>query len=112
MTNDCIEGTLRIMYSNIAEPINLGSSELVTINQLVDVAEQIAGVRLRRIYNLDAPRGVNGRNSDNTMILDRLEWQPSIRLRDGLEKTYRWIENQMCGRDVRPSSTHFAMSVA
>jgi nucleoside-diphosphate-sugar epimerase len=83
------------MNSDISTPINLGSSELVTINQLVDIAEDIADIRLKRTYNLNAPKGVNGRNSDNSLILDRLGWQPSIRLRDGLEKTYRWIERQM-----------------
>jgi nucleoside-diphosphate-sugar epimerase len=84
-----------IMNSEIDEPINLGSSELVTINQLVDLAEDIAGVKLKRTYNLSAPKGVNGRNSDNTLILDRLGWEPSIRLRDGLEKTYKWIEGEI-----------------
>ena len=93
--DDCIQGTERIMSSDIAEPINLGSSELVTIDQLVDIAEEIAGIRLKRSYNLSAPKGVNGRNSDNSMILASLGWEPSIRLRDGLEKTYRWIEKQM-----------------
>lgn len=93
--DDCVEGTWRIMNSDIAEPVNLGSSDLVTINQLVDVAEEIAGIRLRRTYDLDAPRGVNGRNSDNSMILGRLGWEPSIWLRDGLATTYRWIERQM-----------------
>ena len=93
--DDCIDGTQRIMSSDINEPVNLGSSELVTINQLVDIAEEIAGIRLRRNYDLLAPKGVNGRNSDNTMILDRLGWEPSIRLRDGLEKTYRWIEDEI-----------------
>jgi GDP-D-mannose 3',5'-epimerase len=93
--DDCVRGTQRIMQSSIDTPINLGSAELVSINQLVDIAEEIAGVRLRRTYDLSAPRGVNGRNSDNTMILDRLGWEPSVRLRDGIEKTYRWIENQM-----------------
>ena len=93
--DDCVEGTQRIMESEIDEPINLGSSELVTINQLVDVAEEIAGVKLKRRYNLHAPKGVNGRNSDNTMILERLGWEPSIRLRDGLEQTYRWIEREI-----------------
>jgi len=96
--DDCIEGTISIMNSDVAEPMNLGSSELVTINQLVDVVEEIAGIRLRRTYDLRAPKGVNGRNSDNTMILDRLGWEPSTRLRDGMEKTYRWIEEQMCGK--------------
>ena len=93
--DDCVEGTYRIMNSDIEEPVNLGSSELVTINQLVDIAEGIAGIRLRRTYDLGAPRGVNGRNSDNSMILGRLGWEPSIRLRRGLAETYRWIEQQM-----------------
>jgi nucleoside-diphosphate-sugar epimerase len=93
--DDCIKGTELIMQSDIDEPINLGSNELVTINQLVDIAEEIAGIRLHRIYELNAPTGVNGRNSDNTMIRKRLGWEPSIRLRDGLEKTYRWIEAEM-----------------
>jgi nucleoside-diphosphate-sugar epimerase len=93
--DDCLQGTQKIMQSDIAEPINLGSSELVTINQLVDIVEDIAGVKLERKYNLSAPKGVNGRNSDNTMILDRLGWEPSTRLRDGMETTYRWIEGEI-----------------
>ncbi len=93
--DDCVYGTEAIMESDIEDPINLGSSELVSINQLVDIVEDIAGVKLERKYNLSAPRGVNGRNSDNTMILDRLGWEPSIRLRDGLETTYRWIEGEI-----------------
>jgi GDP-D-mannose 3', 5'-epimerase len=101
--DDCLCGTQMIMNSDILEPINLGSSELVTINHLVDVVEDIAGVHLKRTYDLNAPKGVNGRNSDNTMILDRLGWQPSVRLREGLEKTYRWIEQEFvresAGRD-------------
>ena len=93
--DDCLKGTQMIAESDIHEPLNLGSSELVTINQLVDIVEEIAGIRLRRTYQLDAPRGVNGRNSDNTKILELLGWQPSIRLREGLMKTYRWIEREM-----------------
>lgn len=93
--DDCIQGTELIMNSDIDEPINLGSSETVTINGLVDIVEEIAGVRLKRIYHLDAPRGVMGRNSDNSLIMQRLGWEPSIRLRDGLERTYRWIEKEM-----------------
>lgn len=93
--DDCVEGTQKIMESDIDEPINLGSSELVTINQLVDIAEEIGGVKLKRSYDLSAPKGVNGRNSDNTMIQERLGWEPSIKLRDGLEKTYRWIESEI-----------------
>ncbi len=92
--DDCILGIDLIHNSNLIEPINLGSSELVTINGLVDIVESIAGVKLERRYNLSAPKGVNGRNSDNTMITDRLGWAPSTRLRDGMEKTYRWIEQQ------------------
>jgi GDP-D-mannose 3',5'-epimerase len=93
--DDCVKGTQDIMISEIDVPINLGSSELVTINQLVDLAEDIAGIKLKRTYDLDAPKGVNGRNSDNTLILKELGWEPSIRLRDGLEKTYRWIEHEI-----------------
>jgi GDP-D-mannose 3',5'-epimerase len=102
--DDCIKGTEMIMNSDISEPINLGSSELVTINQLVDMAEEIAGIRLKRRYDLNAPKGVNGRNSDNAKILESLGWEPSIRLRDGLEKTYRWIESQIADQAVRQDS--------
>ena len=93
--DDCVKGTLAIMESKIDEPINLGSSELVTINQLVDIVEEIAGVKLKRNYNLSAPKGVNGRNSDNTLILEKLGWEPSVRLRDGLRRTFEWIEGEM-----------------
>ncbi len=93
--DDCTKGVVDIFQSDILEPINLGSSELVTINQLVDIAEDIAGVKLKRNYNLGAPKGVNGRNSDNTLIRKYLGWEPSIRLRDGMEKTLAWIEAQM-----------------
>jgi GDP-D-mannose 3', 5'-epimerase len=93
--DDCIRGTVALTESDIHEPLNLGSSELVTINQLVDIVEDIAGVKLKRRYKLDAPKGVNGRNSDNTKILEYLGWEPSIRLRDGLEKTYGWIQKDM-----------------
>ena len=93
--DDCVRGTQAIAESEIHEPINLGSSELVTINQLVDIVEDIAGVKLKRHYQLDAPKGVNGRNSDNTKIVEYLGWEPSIRLREGLEKTYEWIESEM-----------------
>jgi GDP-D-mannose 3',5'-epimerase len=93
--DDCVKGTEMIMESEIDEPINLGSSELVTINQLVDIVEDIAGIKLKRTYDLEAPKGVNGRNSDNTLIEEKLGWEPSIRLRDGMERTYRWIEQEM-----------------
>jgi nucleoside-diphosphate-sugar epimerase len=92
---DCLKGTQAILHSDILEPINLGSDELVTINGLVDIVEGIAGVKLKRRYNLKAPKGVNGRNSDNTRIRKLLGWAPSTRLRDGLEKTYAWIHDQV-----------------
>lgn len=93
--SDCLKGTNLITESDIREPINLGSNELVTINQLVDIVEEIAGTKLRRTYKLDAPKGVNGRNSDNSKILQSLGWEPSISLREGLAKTYAWIESEM-----------------
>ncbi len=89
--DDCVEGILKIMHSQIEEPINLGSNELVTINGLVDIVEKIAGVKLERKYDLSAPKGVNGRNSDNTKIQEYLGWEPGIALRDGMKKTYDWI---------------------
>ena len=92
--DDCLVGVPAIMHSDILEPINLGSTESVTINQLVDVAEEIGGVELKRRYKLDAPKGVNGRNSDNTKIREYLDWEPNISLRDGMEKTYAWIYDQ------------------
>jgi GDP-D-mannose 3',5'-epimerase len=93
--DDCLKGTKAILASDILEPINLGSNELVTINGLVDIVEEIAGIKLKRTYNLNAPKGVNGRNSDNTLIKKYLGWEPSVRLRDGMEKTYRWIYDEM-----------------
>jgi GDP-D-mannose 3',5'-epimerase len=93
--DDCLKGTQAILKSDILEPINLGSSELVSINQLVDIVENIGGIKLKRSYNLTAPKGVNGRNSDNTLIKKYLGWEPSVRLRDGLEKTYAWIHDQI-----------------
>jgi GDP-D-mannose 3',5'-epimerase len=93
--DDCVFGTQMIMASDVVEPLNLGSSELVSINQLVDIVERIAGIRLKRHYNLDAPKGVRGRNSDNTRIRELFRWEPSVRLEDGLEVTYHWIHDQV-----------------
>jgi nucleoside-diphosphate-sugar epimerase len=93
--DDCVLGTTMLMESEVLEPINIGSSELVTINQLVDTVEGIAGVRLRRRYNLDAPKGVRGRNSDNALIRERLDWEPSTPLAVGLERTYAWIYDEL-----------------
>ena len=96
--DDCLEGTRRLMDSDVPEPLNLGSSAMVTINQLVDVVEGIADITLHREYDPSAPRGVAGRNSDNTLIKERLRWEPSTPLAVGLEATYRWIFDQMAPR--------------
>lgn len=93
--DDCLHGTQMLLNSDFSEPINIGSSEMVSINQLVDIVEDIAGVKLDRRYKLDAPKGVNGRNSDNTLIQKVFGWEPSTKLRDGLEITYRWIHDEM-----------------
>jgi nucleoside-diphosphate-sugar epimerase len=93
--DDCIKGTRLMVDRDIPGPLNIGSSELVSINQLVDMVEEIAGVKLKRTYNLRAPKGVKGRNSDNTRIQKIMGWEPSISLREGMEKTYRWIYDKM-----------------
>ncbi|HZS94263.1 MAG TPA: NAD-dependent epimerase/dehydratase family protein [Chloroflexota bacterium] len=102
--DDCVYGVGAIMASDIDEPINLGSSELVTINQLVDIVEDIAGIRLKRVHDLSAPQGVRGRNSDNSLILERLDWEPNTSLRAGLEQTYRWIYDDLVSRGARAAS--------
>ena len=96
--DDCVAGSIMLAESDVREPLNIGSSELVTINDLVSTVEQIADITLERKYKLDAPQGVRGRNSDNTLILERLGWEPSISLRDGLEKTYAWIDDDILAR--------------
>jgi nucleoside-diphosphate-sugar epimerase len=93
--DDCIDGTLKVMASDVGEPINVGSDQLVSINRLVDIAEGFAGIKMRRHYKLDAPKGVRGRNSDNTMIRARLGWAPSIPLEQGLEPTFEWIKGEI-----------------
>ncbi|MCS3697433.1 NAD-dependent epimerase/dehydratase family protein [Salinibacter ruber] len=93
--DDCVKGTQMITHSDIEYPINLGTSELVTINELVDTVADIAGITLDREYDLTKPQGVDGRNSDNTKIQEELGWEPSIPLRDGIEVTYEWIKAQM-----------------
>ncbi|MGH9559374.1 MAG: NAD-dependent epimerase/dehydratase family protein [Bryobacteraceae bacterium] len=96
--DDCLKGMRMIMDSEIIDPINLGSAEMVTINQLVDMAEDIARLKLKRSYNLSAPKGVNGRNSDNTLIKKLLNWEPDTPLHAGLERTYAWIYDEYCAR--------------
>ena len=102
--DDCILGVQKIMNSEILDPINLGSSEMVSINQLVDIVENIAGIKLKRTYDLDAPKGVMGRNSDNTLIKKYLNWEPSIPLRQGLAKTYAWIYDEYMIREKMTQS--------
>jgi len=98
--DDCTKGIDMIMHCDdlIATPINLGSSQLVSINELVDLVEEIGGVKLKRSYKLDAPRGVAGRNSDNIFIKKILGWEPTTPLREGMEKTYHWIDQQYADR--------------
>ena len=98
--DDCVKGIDMIMHCDalIATPINLGSSELVSINDLVSKAEKIGKVKLERNYDLIAPRGVAGRNSDNTFIKKVLGWEPNTPLDKGLAETYRWIETQYQAR--------------
>ncbi len=93
--DDCIEGTLRLMRSDVRQPVNVGSAELVSINHLVDLVSSIAGIRVDRSHDLSAPQGVRGRNSDNTLIRASLGWAPSIPLQTGLSRTYRWIESEL-----------------
>jgi len=93
--DDCVYGTQALMASDVHDPVNLGSDELVTINQLVDITEGIAGVKLKRRFKLDAPRGVRGRNSDNTLIKQKLGWAPSIPLLEGMQRTYHWIHDEV-----------------
>ena len=96
--DDCIEGTMRLMCSDVREPLNIGSDELVTINDLVDMVEAIAGTKLERRYKLDAPKGVRGRNSDNTLIRKALGWAPTTRLQTGIRSTYDWLWHEMTTR--------------
>jgi nucleoside-diphosphate-sugar epimerase len=92
---DCIEGIGRIMRGEAGGPLNLGSSQLVTINQLVDLVEEAAGISVRRRYDLTAPEGVRGRNSDNTLIRERLGWEPGTSLREGIARTYAWVHDRV-----------------
>jgi nucleoside-diphosphate-sugar epimerase len=93
--DDCVQGSQMILKGDSNEPVNLGSDELVSINQLVDIVEGIAGIKTTRNYKLDAPQGVRGRNSDNTLIKEIYGWAPSITLADGLAKTYAWVYDEV-----------------
>ena len=96
--DDCVHGIREIMAGENVEPVNLGSAELVTINQMVDLLEEISGIRLERRHELSAPQGVRGRNSDNTMFRELYGWEPSITLKEGLDHTYHWILDQLARR--------------
>jgi GDP-D-mannose 3',5'-epimerase len=98
--DDCIKGILKIMESDIREPLNLGRDDLISINELVNIVEKIADIKLARNYELSAPKGVRGRNSDNTLIRKLLKWQPSISMETGLKKTYKWIWNEILAKNV------------
>ena len=96
--DDTVFGTQLLTHSEYSDPINLGSDEMVSINQLVSIAEDIAGIKLKRSYDLSAPKGVRGRNSNNDLIRSELKWAPSIPLRSGMELTYKWIFDQINSR--------------
>lgn len=93
--DDCVEGLVRLMHSNHHEPLNLGTDQLVTINELVDMVCAVAGKRLRKRHDLSKPQGVRGRNSDNSRLRQVLGWEPGISLQQGLATTYRWIESEI-----------------
>jgi nucleoside-diphosphate-sugar epimerase len=109
--DDCVAGIMRIMRSDIEHPLNLGSSELVTINQLVDLVEEAAGIHVRRTYDRSAPMGVRGRNSDNTLIRARLGWEPSTSLRDGIARTYEWVRDRLAEDASAPRDARRATSL-
>jgi nucleoside-diphosphate-sugar epimerase len=92
--DECVEGTVRLLRSNFAGPVNIGSEEMVPINQLVDLVADIAGKQIRKKH-IPGPQGVRGRNSDNRLIREKLHWEPTQSLRAGLESTYQWIEKQV-----------------
>ena len=93
--DDCITGMDKLMESNFSDPINLGRSEMVSINELIEIISEIAGVEVQKNHDLSAPQGVRGRNSDNTLINEKLGWEPEVDLKTGLAKTYQWIEEQL-----------------
>jgi GDP-D-mannose 3', 5'-epimerase len=93
--DDCVEGLIRIMDSSFDQPVNLGTEEMVSINELVDTVCEVAGKKLVKIYDFSAPQGVRGRNSDNTLLRSVLGWEPRISLREGIGKTYPWIAQQV-----------------
>jgi len=108
--DDCVKGTQKIMHSSVTDPISLSSDELVTINELADVIEKAVEVDLEREYDLTKPQGVDGRNSDNTKIQQELGWEPPTALRDGMEVTAEWIEQQMRQHREAETTSRFAVA--
>ena len=93
--DDCLEGTYLLMESDFREPLNIGSDRLVTIDELINIISSVAGKKIKKVYQLDKPQGVRGRNSDNTLCKRVLNWSPKISLEEGLQKTYKWIEGEL-----------------
>ena len=108
--DDCVEGLMRLMDSGYTGPINLGTDELVTVNQLVDTVCAVAGKGLTKQHDLTKPQGVRGRNSDNTLLKKMLGWQPEITLHEGIQRTYPWIWSELArsGRTKEPSPAYVA----
>ena len=105
--DDCIEGTKKIFFSNFNDVYNLGSSEQVSINQMITVIEDIAKYKVKKKYLLDKPKGVRGRSSDNTKIIQDIGWEPTIALKEGLQNTYKWIFDSLASGDNTKKFTRF-----
>ena len=93
--DDCVEATLKLFDSDEHGPINIGSEEKVSINEMIDKIELISNKKVKRNYQLDKPKGVRGRNSDNTFIKEKLNWEPKFTLKEGLEPTFKWIQSEI-----------------
>jgi len=107
--DDCVEGIYRLMCSECHDPLNLGQDRLISINELVDIVARIAGKHIRKAYDLTKPQGVRGRNSDNTKLRQVLDWEPQITLEDGLDRTYRWIHDQLVQSERIPIASQVAV---
>ena len=103
--DDCIEGTLKLFNSNFREPLNIGSDEQVSINELVNITEKVANIKLKKSYQLDKPKGVRGRSSNNEKMIKNLKWNYTYKLERGIKKTYKWIYNEL--REMNPKSKKF-----
>jgi nucleoside-diphosphate-sugar epimerase len=102
--DDCVEGIYRLMQSDFRDPINLGQDRMISINELVGMVAEIAGKEIHRVHDLNAPKGVRGRNSDNTLLRQVLKWEPQVSLEDGLSRTYHWIKRQLQAAGRLPES--------